>query len=580
MYKHWFQLLRVTIIILLVQFQAQLLLINKVFAQEKNSNLENPHAGIGIPTSSLTGEGLRIRLDESLIESTDYIDASILQEIRFPESLETLQQALETYQENSDRPNEANTLQLIGELYIRHGQLVKSLESFEQALEIYRELGDRIGEGNTLRLIGSIFSSPLIARGANRIQLSEALSNLQILRDELGDEELIVLIDANFENLFSIDETTSFLIEGGSISLNLQDGIRAYLRSFHNSGVGIFDGISRIISENVIADIEASNIVEAGNITLESGSIIVSVDRNGNIDAVEGNIELEGGNVRVNGIDIGLEGGNIELESANIRPSGNNGIVLEGAVIASLMGEGDIIRLEGNNFTIEGSHIAQSESSDGNPIDSEADQPNLRSRIGESNPSVWQLTVPVPPPCFNREDCDEQTVDENSNDSITIPVQRMIDLYASAINLKQRALQIFEQTNNLLGQGITLSEIGFIYENLGYYSQALEVYQRAFNIFRTAGESIRQGAMLNNLGEIQRKTGQYSNALSSFGTSLQLFQENPELKSTTLNNIGLVHQSLGQFDLAQSFYQQALQIREEVGDLSGQSTTLHRADSL
>jgi tetratricopeptide (TPR) repeat protein len=51
-------------------------------------------------------------------------------------------------------------------------------------------------------------------------------------------------------------------------------------------------------------------------------------------------------------------------------------------------------------------------------------------------------------------------------------------------------------------------------------------------------------------------------------------------EATTLNNIGSVHNDWGQYDQALSYCEQALVIRREVGDRSGEGTTLNNIGSI
>ncbi len=62
------------------------------------------------------------------------------------------------------------------------------------------------------------------------------------------------------------------------------------------------------------------------------------------------------------------------------------------------------------------------------------------------------------------------------------------------------------------GEGITLNNIGAVYDHQGQYDQALNQYQQALVIRREIGDRAGEGTTLNNIGEVYRAQGQYQQA--------------------------------------------------------------------
>jgi len=83
-------------------------------------------------------------------------------------------------------------------------------------------------------------------------------------------------------------------------------------------------------------------------------------------------------------------------------------------------------------------------------------------------------------------------------------------------------------------------------------------------------------ALLNQADQ-QTERWQYEQALEYYNQALPISREVGDRsgEATTLNNIGLVYRSIGQPQQALEYYNQALPISREVGDRSGEATTLN-----
>ena len=71
--------------------------------------------------------------------------------------------------------------------------------------------------------------------------------------------------------------------------------------------------------------------------------------------------------------------------------------------------------------------------------------------------------------------------------------------------------------------------------------------------------------------------GNYSTALKYLKQSLAIRQEigDKSGEGTTLNNISQIYDARGDYDTALKYLKQSLAIRQEIGDKSGEGTTLN-----
>ncbi len=86
-----------------------------------------------------------------------------------------------------------------------------------------------------------------------------------------------------------------------------------------------------------------------------------------------------------------------------------------------------------------------------------------------------------------------------------------------------------------------------------------------------------EAKQLNQQGMRQYRQAEYRKALESLQKAFALFQEIGDRsgEGTTLNSIGVIYDSLGQYPKALEFFQQASTISKEIGDRRGEGTTLN-----
>jgi CHAT domain-containing protein len=154
--------------------------------------------------------------------------------------------------------------------------------------------------------------------------------------------------------------------------------------------------------------------------------------------------------------------------------------------------------------------------------------------------------------------------------------------YPKALEYYQQSLVIRKAIGDKKGEGNTLDNIGWVYNSIGQYSRALEYFKQSSVIRKAIGDKKGEGDTLNNIGVVYNLIGQYLRALEYFQQSLFIKKaiEDKDGEGATLNNIGEVYRSLGQYPKALDYYQQALVISKDIGDKSGEGTTLNNIGSV
>ena len=121
-----------------------------------------------------------------------------------PQALGKYQQALEHWRAASERPQEAETLLLIGLVHSQLGEKRKALGYYQQSLQLRRALGDRYGEAKALNNLGLVHldlgehqpaldyliqSLPLRRAVGDRLGEAVTLLNIGGVNNELGEKQ-------------------------------------------------------------------------------------------------------------------------------------------------------------------------------------------------------------------------------------------------------------------------------------------------------------------------------------------------------------------------------------------------------
>jgi tetratricopeptide (TPR) repeat protein len=154
--------------------------------------------------------------------------------------------------------------------------------------------------------------------------------------------------------------------------------------------------------------------------------------------------------------------------------------------------------------------------------------------------------------------------------------------YDLALRYYNRALILQDKIGDRKGQGISLNNIGSVYDYRGDYGQALQYYLKSLKMREEIGYREGQGVSMNNIGFIYYKLGDYVKALEYYQASLRIQQEigNSYAEGVSLNNIGKLYQRLSDNSKALEFFQRSLDIRRRIGYRHGEAISLNNIASV
>ncbi|HYT37088.1 MAG TPA: tetratricopeptide repeat protein [Ktedonobacteraceae bacterium] len=131
-----------------------------------------------------------------------------------------------------------------------------------------------------------------------------------------------------------------------------------------------------------------------------------------------------------------------------------------------------------------------------------------------------------------------------------------------AMEYLEKALHIYQEQEDALGEAMTLNNLGRVYAELGRRERARGDYEQALHIYQEQGDPVGEGCSLNNLGWVYITMGQDEKAQEYYERALSIFREVGDRKgeAETLNNLGRVYEDLNNRERAQEYYEQAMSI--------------------
>ncbi len=148
--------------------------------------------------------------------------------------------------------------------------------------------------------------------------------------------------------------------------------------------------------------------------------------------------------------------------------------------------------------------------------------------------------------------------------------------FEAAIEFLQKALTIYREIENHIGEAYSLNNLGEVYRMQGKYYIAIDYYQQSLTINPEKGNSSSIAAALNNLGLTYHSLGQYQKAIDYHEQSLLIKRNIGDRSEIALavGNLGNAYDCLGQCQNAIKHYQESLEIDREIGNSYGVAASL------
>jgi CHAT domain-containing protein/predicted negative regulator of RcsB-dependent stress response len=139
--------------------------------------------------------------------------------------------------------------------------------------------------------------------------------------------------------------------------------------------------------------------------------------------------------------------------------------------------------------------------------------------------------------------------------------------YASAVDLHEQAVALFDSAGNLHQVARTLSTLIQPMLLMGEYNRAFAAGERARKIFADEGNAWRLARLEINIGNIYSRQDRFAEAIDCYQRALQGLsgQNDPEATAAALSNMATYYISLNDFAKSLDAYQRARQFCEEHG---------------
>ncbi len=115
--------------------------------------------------------------------------------------------------------------------------------------------------------------------------------------------------------------------------------------------------------------------------------------------------------------------------------------------------------------------------------------------------------------------------------------------YQKAINYHLKAIALYRQIGDKIGEAINLVNVGVAQKSLGNREEAIKLYTQSLQIQKEAGIEMFQAATLSNFGTLYLEIGKNEKAIENFETALALQRKLriPVGEMASLSNLGKVH---------------------------------------
>ncbi|WP_375339704.1 tetratricopeptide repeat protein [Okeania sp. SIO2G4] len=146
-----------------------------------------------------------------------------------------------------------------------------------------------------------------------------------------------------------------------------------------------------------------------------------------------------------------------------------------------------------------------------------------------------------------------------------------------AIEISEKALQLYREAGNKTWEALTLLGIGRVYSDLGEKQKALDYFNQSLTLWQEVKDQTGEARTLTDIGGIYDDLGEKQTALNYYNQSLPLLQQVRDQtgEARTLTDIGRVYNDLGEKQTALNYFNQSLPLWRQVGNKSREAATLY-----
>jgi tetratricopeptide (TPR) repeat protein len=141
--------------------------------------------------------------------------------------------------------------------------------------------------------------------------------------------------------------------------------------------------------------------------------------------------------------------------------------------------------------------------------------------------------------------------------------------YAEAREKYEEGLEIFKELENLLGQGVSLGQLGTLAMLEGNLEEAVARYQDALILFQQLQESATEAIVWHQLGMAFQQARQWDEAERHYREAARIDEGDGRLASAaqTWNQLAVVNRQAGKPAAAETWYRKAIEGGHQAGDI-------------
>ncbi len=146
----------------------------------------------------------------------------------------------------------------------------------------------------------------------------------------------------------------------------------------------------------------------------------------------------------------------------------------------------------------------------------------------------------------------------------------------AACNAYQRALPLYQQVGDVLGEANCVKSLGDIDLQRSDHDAARKAYQQALSLYQQVGDMLGEANCIRRLGESDLQRSDYDAARKAYQQALSLYRQVGDVlgEAGCVRSLGDIDLQRSDHDAARKAYQQALSLYRQVGSVLGEANCI------